>query len=124
MGDVGFADPAQTEAGEGDAELGGREGGVEVLGGLKGEFYAPAAGLLERAELADADLHEGEFGGDKKAVGSDEGEDNELWMFRTGARSADARTTADAVGRRPYWGEKGSRASAARETRPMASAWA
>ena len=63
VGDVGFADPAQTEAGEGDAELGGREGGVEVLGGLKGEFYAPAPGLLQRAELADADLDEGKLGG-------------------------------------------------------------
>jgi hypothetical protein len=45
VGQEGFAHPAEAEAGQGDAELGGGEGGIEVLGGLEGELHAPAAGL-------------------------------------------------------------------------------
>ena len=77
MGDEGLTDPAEAEAGKRDAELGGGERGVEAVEGHEGELHAPAAGFGEGAELAGADLHEGEFGGDEKAVGGDEGEDNE-----------------------------------------------
>jgi hypothetical protein len=69
VGDVGLADPTEAETGERDAELGGGEGGVEVFGGFESELHAPAAGLGEGAELADADFDEGEFGGDEKSVG-------------------------------------------------------
>ena len=71
-GDDGFADPAEGEAAEGDAELDGGEEVVEVLleaadGACSEDFLGDE--LLD-AGFADAD--QGEFRRDKEAVGQNE----------------------------------------------------
>ncbi len=72
LGDGGFADPAEGEAGEGDAEL---DGGEEVVDGVLELEGGAGAGTAEGDELLDAglaDADEGELGGDEEAVGQDE----------------------------------------------------
>ncbi len=83
MGEEGFADPAEAETGEGDAELRGGEGGIEVLGGAERELHAPATLAGERAELARAHLDEGELRRDEEAIGRDERDDHQTFQCET-----------------------------------------
>ena len=72
LGDGGLADPAEGEAGEGDAEL---DGGEELVDGVLELEGGAGAGAAERDELLDAglaDADEGELRGHKEAVGQDE----------------------------------------------------
>ena len=72
-----FADPAQGQARQGDAELGGREVGVQVLDHVPGDPPAPQARRGVGVELGRPHLDQGELGGDEEAVEEDqaEGED-------------------------------------------------
>ncbi len=71
-GDDGFADPAEGEAAEGDAELDGGEEVVEVL--LEAADGACSEDILgdELLDAGFADADEGELGSDEEAVGEDE----------------------------------------------------
>ena len=72
VGDGGFADPAEGEAGDGDAEL---DGGEELVDGVLELEGGAGAGAAEGDELLDAglaDADEGELGGDEEAAGQDE----------------------------------------------------
>ena len=71
-GDDGFADPAEGEAAEGDAELDGGEEVVEVL--LEAADGAGSEDVLgdELLDAGLADADQGEFRGDEEAVGQDE----------------------------------------------------
>ncbi len=72
LGDGGFADPAEGERGERDAEL---DGGEELVDGVLELQGGACAGTAEGDELLDArlaDADEGELGGDEEAVGQDE----------------------------------------------------
>ena len=71
-GDDGFADPAEGEAAEGDAELDGGEKVVEVL--LEAADGARSEDVLgdELLDAGFADADQGELGGHKEAVGQDE----------------------------------------------------
>lgn len=73
----GFADPAEGEAGEGDAELGGAEIGVEVGDDVAKEFGPAIAAGNEGLKLGVADFDEGEFGGDEEAVHQHQGDDGD-----------------------------------------------
>ena len=145
VGDEGFTDPAEAEAGKRDAELGGGERGGEAVEGHEGELHAPAAGIGEGAELAGADLDEGEFGGDEEPVGKDEGEEDEglercaeecthgsrgrsgaggagqLWILGARCPVGGRPDECGSLGEASLPREEEARASAARETRPMAS---
>ncbi len=72
LGDGGFAQPAEGERGEGDAELDGGEEVVDVVLEVEGGAGAGTAEgeQLLHARLAHAD--EGEFGSHEEAVGQDE----------------------------------------------------
>ncbi len=71
-GHGGFADPAQSEAGDGDAKLHGVENVVELLMKLLDGARADAVGRnhLLQPRLADAD--QSEFGGHEERVCRDE----------------------------------------------------
>ncbi len=72
LGDGGFANPAEGEAGEGDAEL---DGGEELVDGVLELVDGAGAGTSVGDELLDAgltDADEGELRGHKEAVGQDE----------------------------------------------------
>lgn len=70
--DEGFAEAAQGDAGEGDAELGGREVTVEVLDLVTGADGAGFAFGDSGFELGAADFDDGEFSGDEESVEEDE----------------------------------------------------
>ena len=76
MGQEGFAQPAEAEAGQGDAELGGGEAGVEVVDRAQGHGHAPVAGFKKRLELAGADFDDGKLRRDEEAVGRDKQQDD------------------------------------------------
>ena len=72
LGDRGFADPAEGEAGDGDAEL---DGGEEFVDGVLELECSAGAGATKSDELLDAGLtnaDEGELGSDKEAAGQNE----------------------------------------------------
>ena len=73
-GEGRFADPAEGDRGEGDAELGRRQIGVEVPEHVRGQPRAALAGLDVRLDLGRAHLRQGELGGDEKAVERDQQE--------------------------------------------------
>src|SRR5205085_11694509 len=70
-----FADPAQGETGQGDAELGRRQVGVEMYAYVLGENGADVAFVLKRIELAGPHFYDREFGRDEKGVERDEPDD-------------------------------------------------
>lgn len=69
-----FAEPAEAEGSEGDAELGRAEVGVEMRDNFFGGDGASVAFFDEGFELAGADLDDGEFRGDEESVQEDEKE--------------------------------------------------
>ncbi len=72
FGDGGFADPAEGEAGDSDAEL---NGGEELVDGVLELECSAGAGTAEGDELLDArltDADEGELRGDEETCGQDE----------------------------------------------------
>ena len=72
LGDGGLADPAEGEAGDGDAEL---DGGKELVDGVLELEGGAGAGTAEGDELLDArlaDADEGELGGHEEAGGQNE----------------------------------------------------
>jgi len=71
-GEERFSEPAESEAGEGDAELRRREIGVEVFGDVDGQADAPVAGLEHRPQLRGADFDDGKLSGNKEPVGQHE----------------------------------------------------
>src|SRR5205823_4983639 len=64
----GLADPAEAEAGDGDAELGERQVGVDVLRHVTRGLGEHMAATRQRLQTRRADLHEGEFGGGEESV--------------------------------------------------------
>ncbi len=70
-----FGQPAQTEAGHGDAQLGGAEVGGEILQDVPGQPRAAVPRHDQRLQLRVAQFDEGEFGGDEEAVDQDNGQD-------------------------------------------------
>ena len=71
-----FADPAQGETGQGNAELRRGEIGIEVSADVLGENRLHIAFVLERIELAVADLHDGKLGGHEKGVERNQPQDD------------------------------------------------
>ena len=70
----GFRQPAQTETGHRDVQLGGAEVGGEVLQNVPGQARPPVPGDDQGVELGVAQLDKGEFGRDKKAVDQNNGQ--------------------------------------------------
>ena len=68
----GFADPAESQAGERDAELHGGDEVVELLMELLDGARADAVRSQQLLEPGLADADHGEFGGDKKCVRCDQ----------------------------------------------------
>ena len=68
-----LADPAQGEGGDGDAELGRGEIGIEMLDGALQRFGIGASGRDQLDDAAAADRDERKFGGDEKAVSENQG---------------------------------------------------
>ena len=103
LGDIRLADPAEGKAGHGDAELGGGEIGVEVLGDVPGEDGAAVALFDEGIELAGADLDDGELRDDEEAVdGHDEEdaeqlEENDVRRLPTGGERQSQSSTASTI---------------------------
>ena len=69
-----FADPAQGQGRQRDAELAGRQVGVEVLVDAEQDAAAPADPFGETDRLGVPQLDQGEFGCDEKAVEDDQQE--------------------------------------------------
>ena len=76
MGDKGFAHPAEAEAGQRDAELGGRQGGIEFLGGRQGKLDPPTTRFGHGLELAGAHFDQRELGGHEKTVRRNQEQNN------------------------------------------------
>ena len=68
-------EPAQPQAGHGDAQLGGAEIGSQVLQDVPGQARAAVAQADQGVQLGVAQFDEGEFGGDEEAVEQDDGQD-------------------------------------------------
>ena len=68
VGESRLADPAETQAGQGDADLAGRQVDVEPPGDLLRPGGRPVPLPREFLEPRVADLHDGEFGGDEEGV--------------------------------------------------------
>ncbi len=77
MGDRRLADPAQRQRRDGDAELGGREVGVEIVERMLQRLGVHPLGGNQLHHPAAADGDEREFGGDEEAVGDDEDENGQ-----------------------------------------------
>ena len=77
VGDEGLAQPAETEARQRDAKLGGRDVGLQMRGDVLGQFGAGIALLDQGIELAAADFDHRELGGNEETVEQDEGQDTQ-----------------------------------------------
>ena len=73
----GFADPPQSETGERNPELSGRDRVILVLDRLLGGFRAAAALGDPEFDLRPANRDEGEFGGDEIGIDGDENDNSE-----------------------------------------------
>ena len=76
-GEIRLAHPAERQAGQGDAELRGREVGVEMAEDMPRQRGPPVVLLDQRIELAAAHLHQRKLRRDEKAVQEDEQQDAE-----------------------------------------------
>jgi len=76
-GEGRLADPAQRQAGQGDAELGGGEIGVEVAEHVPRQAGPPVALRDVGLDLRRPHLDQGELGGDEEAVQSHQQEGEE-----------------------------------------------
>ena len=72
MGDGRLADPAERDAGDGDAELRSRDGVVHVVDGMGREGGAAPALLHPQVDLGAPHGDQGKLGGDEEGVGEDE----------------------------------------------------
>ena len=71
VGDEGFSQPTETEAGEGDAKLRGRDIRLKVPGNVPGD-ECPLVSLLDKGiELSAPDLYDRQFGGNEESVQQD-----------------------------------------------------
>jgi len=77
VGEGEFAEPADPEAGQRDADLGGGEIGVEMAQQVKGRARAKNLFRRQTLETRFTHLHERELGGDEKTVERDEDGDSE-----------------------------------------------
>ena len=77
VGEEGLAEPTQSEAGQGDAQLGGRDVGLEMGGDVFGELGAGVTLLDQGVELAGPDLDDGQLRGDEEPVEQDQREDGQ-----------------------------------------------
>ncbi len=68
-GDHGFADPAESQADHGDAELNAVDDFVEVLVEALDDAGADASGVDELLDAGIADADEGKFGGGEERIG-------------------------------------------------------
>ncbi|MNY42248.1 hypothetical protein D3C86_1771180 [compost metagenome] len=68
MGEGRLADPAQAQRGQGDAQLAGRQVGVQLV--VHGAQDVPAPAVLggQGLDLGGAQPDDGELGGDEEAV--------------------------------------------------------
>lgn len=73
----GFAGPAEAKAGDGDAELSGREHAFGIFKELDGHFGAGGSLLGELAEARGADGEEGDFDGGEEGIGGEDENDEE-----------------------------------------------
>ncbi len=71
---TGSRQPAQTEAGHGDAQLRRAQVRSQILQDVPGQARAAVARHDQRVQLRVAQFDEGEFGRDKKAVDQDDGQ--------------------------------------------------
>lgn len=69
-----FSEPAQSQRGQRNAELRGRDIGVEIVYQTEQTFSSPVACISESCDTRAAHSDKGELGGDKKPVGKDEKE--------------------------------------------------
>ncbi len=70
--EIFFAEPAEREAGQGDAKPACGEIGVEMRGDVAGKFRAAHALVDQGVELTAADFDDREFRSDEKAIQEDE----------------------------------------------------
>jgi hypothetical protein len=75
VGQGRFANPAEGEAGNGDAKLGRRDVGIEVVEPAQDRGGPPVPLRRQVLDARAADGDQGKLGGDKKPVGEDEGND-------------------------------------------------
>jgi hypothetical protein len=73
--DGGFAQPAERERGERDAELGGGNVGVQVVNQAQEPLGSLVARARQRRNAGAAHTDQRKFGRDEKAVSEDEEED-------------------------------------------------
>ena len=74
-GENRLGEPAQPQAGHGDAQLGGAEIGGQILQNVPGQPRAPVALHDQGVQLRVAQFDKGEFRGDEKAVDQHDGQD-------------------------------------------------
>jgi hypothetical protein len=77
VGHGGLADPAQAQGGQGDAQLGGGDVGVQVVDEAQQAHGLAAAFGGQGGDARAPDAHEGELRGHEKAVGQNQDEDQE-----------------------------------------------
>ena len=75
LGERRGAQPAQTQAGDGDAQLGGRKVGVEMVDDVFGHAGPAVALGGQLGDAGVAHLHDGELGHHEEGVDDDEEDD-------------------------------------------------
>jgi hypothetical protein len=89
VGEGRFANPAQGEAGDGDAKLGRGDVGIEVIEAAQDGGGPSVALRRQMLDAGAADGDQGELGGDEEPVGEDEGNDGEKGKQGTNRRRPD-----------------------------------
>jgi hypothetical protein len=77
VGEGRLANPAEGDAGDGDAKLGRGDVGVEVIEAAQDRGGPPVSFRGQMLDAGAPDGNEGKLGGDEEPVGENEGDDRE-----------------------------------------------